>query len=193
MTGPVILGFSGSLRQASSSLAVLATIAEAVSDRANVRIVPLHDVPLYNADHDGDDKPSVVVELKRSVAEADGLIFVVPEYNYGIPGVLKNAIDWVSRPAYASPLKGKPALTMSCSVAVTGGVRVHQHMRDTLAATLSRPIARAEVVIPVVHQKIANGRLVDDASLTFAVSAVDDLLAEIALLAQHKRLAEEVA
>lgn len=193
MTRPVILGFSGSLRQASFSTAIFQTLAEAVADRADLRLVPLHDVPMYNADHDGDDRPKIVSQIKQAVEDAGGLVFVLPEYNYGIPGLLKNAIDWISRPAYASPLKGKPALIMTCSVAITGGVRAHQQMRDTLAATLSRPITRAEVVIPTVHQKIANGRLVDEASLAFAIAAMDDLFAEIALLAQHKRLVEEIA
>ena len=185
MTRPVILGFSGSLRKESASTAILATLAEAVADRAELRVVPLHDVPMYNADHDGDARPGVIDRLKQAVAEADGLVIVSPEYNYGMPGMLKNAIDWVSRPGYNSPLKGKPVLIMTCSVAATGGVRAQQQLRDTFAATLSRAVARPEVVIPAVHQKIENGRLVDDASLSFAVAALDDLLVEVARVSQH--------
>ena len=182
MTRPVILGFSGSLRKDSSHAAILRTLGEAVADRADLRLMPLDDVPLYNADHDGDDRPAAVTMIKRRIGEADGVIMATPEYNYGISGVLKNAIDWISRPAYNSPLKGKPALIITSSPGATGGVRAQQQMRDTLAATLSRVVARPEVVIHGVYQKVKDGRLVDAESLNFATAAVDDLLAEIVLV-----------
>lgn len=184
MTRPLLLGFSGSLRKGSANTAILETLAEAVADRADLQIHPLGDVPMYNADLDGDARPDTVTRLKEAVSRADGVVIASPEYNYGIPGMLKNAIDWISRPGYNSPLKGKPALIVTSSPAAMGGVRAQQQLRDTLAATLSRVIARPEVVIPGVYQKIENGRLIDEPSLSFAVAAIDDLLAEIALVAQ---------
>lgn len=189
MARPLILGFSGSLRKNSTNTAILATLAEAVADRAELRTESLADVPLYNADLDDDGRPPRVAELKALVAEADGLVMATPEYNYGMSGVLKNAIDWISRPAYNSVLKGKPILVITSSLAATGGVRAQQQVRDTLAACLSRVIARPEVVIPFAYDKVRDGRLVDESSLAFAIAAIDDLLAEIALLTSAKSMA----
>ena len=179
---PVILGFSGSIRAQSANSAILHTLAEGIADRADMRIEPLGDVPLYNADLDGERQPERIAQLKAAVAAADALVMATPEYNYGISGVLKNAIDWISRPAYGSPLKGKPVLIITASPAATGGVRAQQQMRDTLAACLARVIARPEVVVPFVHEKVRDGRLVDQATRDFAMAAMDDLLAEVRLL-----------
>jgi chromate reductase, NAD(P)H dehydrogenase (quinone) len=183
MTRPVVLGISGSLRKESSSTAILRTLAEAAADKIDLRVHSIADVPLYNADLDGDGAPESVHLLKAAIAGAGGVILATPEYNYGMSGVLKNAIDWASRPGYASVLKGKPALVITSSPGITGGVRAQQQVRDTLAATLSRVVARPEVVIPGIYQKIAAGRLIDEPTLVFALAAIDDLVAEIALIA----------
>jgi len=183
MTKPSILGLSGSLRLHSASTAILHGLASAVADKARLDIHPLSAVPLYNADDDGEMAPVSVRELKAAILAADGVIIVSPEYNYGMPGVLKNAIDWASRPAYSSVLKGKPVLIITSSPGATGGVRAQIQVRETMAATLSRVVAHPEVVIADVYQKISDGRLVDAAALAFTLGAVDSLLAEIDLLA----------
>jgi chromate reductase len=177
-----LLGLSGSLRRASANTAVLRTLQEALASRAELTIFPLDEVPPYNPDLDGENAPEAVRALREAIAASDGLIVVSPEYNYGMSGVLKNALDWASRPAMRSPLKGKPALIMTASPAFTGGVRAQAQIREALAATLARVVARPQVVIAGVHEKVKDGRLVDEAALRFALEAVDDLLEEIALV-----------
>jgi chromate reductase len=177
-----LLGLSGSLRRASANTAVLRTLEEALAPKAELTIFPLDEVPPYNPDRDGENAPEAVSALKGAIAASDGLIVISPEYNYGMSGVLKNALDWASRPAMKSPLKGKPALIMTASPAFTGGVRAQHQLRETLAATLARVVARPQVVIAGVHEKVRDGRLVDEVALRFALEAVDDLLEEIALV-----------
>lgn len=182
-----LLGLSGSIRSASHNTAVLRTVADAVRDRAELTVFSLRDIPLYDADLDGDALPASVRALKEAIAASDGLVICSPEYNYGIPGVLKNAIDWASRPGYRSPLKDKPALIMTASPGMAGGVRAHAQIREALSATLARPIARQQIAIPSVAQKIdQDNRLVDATTLGLVLSAIDDLLVEVALLASRK-------
>lgn len=181
---PRVLGLSGSLRQASFATAVLRAMAPLVEGRAQFEIMLLHDVPLYNADLDNDEaRPAGVRALKQAIAQADGLIVCSPEYNYGMPGVLKNAIDWASRPGFASPLKGKPALIVTTSPGAFGGARAQAQIRDVLAAVLARPVARPHLAVPAADKKVVDGRLADETTRGLLESGVADLLAEIGLLA----------
>jgi chromate reductase len=176
---PHILGIGGSLRRGSYSGAVLRGLQETASDRAHIEVFSLETVPLYNADLDGDDKPAPVVALKNAIRDCDGLVLSSPEYNYGISGVLKNALDWASRPGYQSVLKDKAVLIITSSPGMVGGVRAQGQLRQTLAATLSRVVAVPEVVIAQVKSKIQEGRLVDAPSLKFMLEAFEVLLTEI--------------
>ncbi|WP_454908692.1 NADPH-dependent FMN reductase [Variovorax gossypii] len=178
-----LVAISGSIRRASNCTAVLRSLQPLLPPGVTLRIVPLDDMPPYNADLDGDAPPEPVAQLKSAIAGADGLVLCSPEYNYGMPGVLKNAIDWASRPGFASPLKGKPALIMTASPGTAGGVRAQAQIRDALAATLARPLARQHVAIANVASRIQDGRLVDAPTLDFIRSAIEELLAEIAMLA----------
>ena len=94
-------------------------------------------------------------------------------------GVLKNGLDWASRPYGGSVLRGKPVLTMTASPAFTCGVRAQQQMNETLASIPACPVLRPQIVIGGVHEKVRDGRLVDEAALRFALAGVDDLLEEI--------------
>lgn len=183
---PRLLGISGSLRRDSFNTAVLRGIAEALRGKVALTIHPLNDIPPYDGDRDGEEPPTPVRALKAAIAECDGVVLCSPEYNWGMSGVLKNAIDWASRPSFASPLKGKPALLMSASPGSAGGARAHVQMRDAMASALARVVARPPVTISLAHQKAADGRLFDKASLDFAVAAVDDLLDEIELVSGHR-------
>lgn len=177
-----LLGLSGSIRKASINTAILQTLSERLGPKASLTLFPLNDIPLYNQDLDGDALPQSVRALKDAIATSDGIILCSPEYNYGMSGVLKNALDWASRPAFASPLRNKPALLMTSSPAYTGGVRAHLQMVETLTATLARVVARPQIVIAGAAQKIVDGRLSDEASIQFCLDGIDDLLAEIRLL-----------
>jgi len=177
-----LLGLCGSLRQASNSLAVLKTLAESLPGHVTMTLFPLHDIPPYNGDLDGDLCPDEVRRLKQAISDCQGLVLSSPEYNYGISGVLKNALDWASRPSLASPLKGKPALIMTSSPSFAGGVRAQSQIRETLTACLSRPLNRAQIVINHANEKVKNGRLTDQASIDFMLAGIDDLVDEIHLL-----------
>jgi chromate reductase len=180
MTRPFrLLGLSGSLRRASNSTAVLRGLQDALAPSVALTIIPLHGMPLYNEDDDGEHAPDPVRALRSAVETSDGVIMISPEYNHGMSGVLKNALDWASRPYGRSALRGKPVLTMTASPAFTGGVRAQQQMNETLAAIPARLVLRPQIVIGGVHEKVRDGRLVDDAALRFALAGVDDLLDEI--------------
>ncbi len=182
-TKPIrLLGFAGSLRRASNSRAVLASLADTLTPRAAMTILDLKPIPPYDADEDGERKPESVVAFKKAIAEADGLVIVSPEYNYGMPGVLKNAIDWASRPAFNSVMKDKPTLVITNSPGILGGARAQAQIRDALLAVLARVVLGPQVTIPQVGEKLRDGRLVDEMTLKLSHEAIDRLLAEVALL-----------
>ncbi|WP_256344067.1 NADPH-dependent FMN reductase [Pseudomonas costantinii] len=102
----------------------------------------LNEFPLYNLDPEAQMLPASVAVLKDAIEQADGLIICSPEYNYGTSGVLKNALDWASRPGFNSPLKNKPVLIITSSPGVLGGVRAQAQLRETLSATLFQSHSR---------------------------------------------------
>ncbi len=173
-----LLAISGSLRRESHNTAVARSLAQTARPGIAIEVLTLEEVPLYNADRD-DPPPAGVAALREAIAAADGLIVVSPEYNYGIPGVVKNALDWASRPGFKSVLKDKPALIVTASPGAGGGARAHAPIRDALAAALSRVVVRPQVTIAQVAGKMTDGRLTDQATLDFAHAAIDDLCREI--------------
>ena len=116
-----LLGMSGSLRIGSYSNAVLETLRERFADRADLKVYALERIPLYNQDLEGERRPATVQDLLAAIAEADGLVLCAPEFNHSIPGVLKNALDWASRPAFSSVMAHKPVMIMTISAGSLGG------------------------------------------------------------------------
>jgi chromate reductase len=108
---------------------------------------------------------------------SDGLLIITTEYNHSIPGVLKNTIDWLSRPAFKSCFQGKPFLFMTCSTSSHGGVRAQPHIREALVSTLAKPVIAKEVAIPFIDRKITGGKLTDADALAQATKAFDLLIA----------------
>jgi chromate reductase, NAD(P)H dehydrogenase (quinone) len=176
-----LIGMSGSLRSGSYSNAVLQTLRDKFADRAQLGIYDLRPIPLYDQDFEGERRPQPVKALLRAIAESDGLILCAPEFNHSIPGVLKNALDWASRPAFTSVMAYKPVAIMATSRGAFGGARCLEHMRAALDSMLSRVVLAREVTITSAADKIHNGRLVDETSLGFACAAVEALLREIRL------------
>ena len=176
-----LIGMSGSLRTGSYSNAILQTLREKFADRADLKVYDLAPIPAYNQDFEGEKRPSVVKQMLADIEAADGLVLCAPEFNHSIPGVLKNAIDWASRPAFASVLAYKPVAIMATSRGPLGGARCLEHMRVVLDSCLSRVTLAREVIITAAETKIREGRLVDEVSLGFATGAVEALLHEIAL------------
>ena len=154
------------------------TLREELAPEVSIEPFELGSVPLYNADLDAGALETVRA-LKSAISASEGMIIVTPEYNYGIPGVLKNALDWASRPGYQSVLKGKHVAVISSSPSLTGGVRAQAQLKQTLYAALARTLPWPEVVIGNVADKVRDGRLVDEVSLRFALDIVRALAREI--------------
>jgi len=176
-----LLGISGSIRQQSTNTAVLEALCLRViwSGNAEMTLFGLEEIPLFNSDLEGHKLPQSVRGLKEAIRSCDGLVLCSPEYNHGMSGVLKNALDWASRPAYESVLKGKPTLIMTSAPSPVGGARAVQQIRETLASCLAKVVARPDVVIPKIHEKIVDGKFVDEIVLAHAQRAIGDLVAEI--------------
>lgn len=161
-----ILGISGSLRKGSLNTLLLHAAGGILAESgAKLTEFDLSDIPFYNADLDGDNKPESVMALINAIDRADALLFVTPEYNYSIPGVLKNAIDWASRPGYQSILKNKPAAMLTASISPVGGARAQIHLRDILAATLTPVYQAPDCLLPLAqHAFTEDGSLKDEQS-----------------------------
>ena len=177
-----ILCLSGSLRTVSSATALMRTLTEAMKDAADFRFADIGALPHYNADL---GMPDEVARFIEAIEAADGVLFVTPEYNYSIPGVLKNAIDWASRPAYRSVFKGKPAFIVSVSGGALGGVRAQAHLKYVLNGMLADVFACQEVVVPHAPKKTEDGRFTDAAVLEFAAAALAEFIASIGTESRH--------
>lgn len=178
-----LLGLSGSIRRESYCKAVLATIRENAAADVEVNNFDLEPIPPYNQDLDNEKGwPAPVRALRDAVIETDGIIAVSPEYNHGMSGILKNAIDWVSRPGYESVLKDKPVVCMS--VSNRGGIRAQNQMHTTFLSTVCRIIPGRQIVVTDPSKKIVGGRVTDEQMLRVILRGVDVLLDEICLF-QH--------
>lgn len=173
-----LLGLWGSLRRAAYSRAILMTVRDALATEIAIHPFEIGALPLYNADLDAESVEPVRA-LKSAIASSQGMVIVTPEYNYGLPGVLKNALDWASRPAYQSVLKGKPVAVISSSIGPTGGARAQGQLKQTLYGVLARTLPWPEVVIGNVADKVHDGRLVDETALRFSLDIVRALAREI--------------
>jgi chromate reductase len=157
-----VVGFAGSLRRGSYNKAVLRTAAELLPSWMSLEALDLAGVPLYNADLEATGLPQPVADFKARLAAADALLIVTPEYNYSVPGVLKNAIDWASRTPENSPLNGKPA-AMTGAGGQFGTLRAQQHLRQLLLSNNVLVMGRPEVYIVRPWEKFdAAGRLTDE-------------------------------
>ncbi|MGH0031941.1 MAG: NADPH-dependent FMN reductase [Myxococcota bacterium] len=158
-----ILVVVGSLRKAAFSRKLAQAAVELAPEGMELELDDGRALPLYDQDLDGDEKPAPVAALLEKVSGCDGIVFVCPEFNYGIPGTLKNWIDWASRPAYASPLKGKPSIVLSLSLAPSGGARAHLALCTVLSGTLTPVFVGPSFLVPAVHEKFdEQGALSDE-------------------------------
>jgi chromate reductase, NAD(P)H dehydrogenase (quinone) len=161
-----ILALSGSLRSGSHSSELLRRAAAAAPDDVEVVLYEgLKQIPPYDADDDRPgDQPASVEWLKAALADADAVLVATPEYNHSIPGVLKNALDWVSRPILESPVRNKPAAVLSSSTGMFGGVWAAAETRKVLGALGAR-VLEETVTVPKAHERLvveADGELVDE-------------------------------
>ena len=164
-----LLVFVGSLRAASSSAALARALVARLPEGVEAEFADIASLPHYSADHDGG---APVARLLAQVAAADFALFVTPEYNFSVPGVLKNAIDWASRPAYQSVFKGKSCFVISTSGGAMGGVRAQGHLKYILNGMLARVFTWQEVIVPEAPKKLVDGVFADAAVLDFAGAAI---------------------
>ena len=158
-----ILAISGSLRAASLNTRLLEAAREHAPPGIDIEVYRCGELPFYNQDIDGEIKPAAVTDLRERVLACDALLFATPEYNYSLSGVLKNAIDWMSRPAFMSPITHKPAALMSAAASPVGGARAQAHLKYILSGTLTPVFPSVEFLVPLAGAKFdADGRLVDE-------------------------------
>jgi chromate reductase len=159
-----ILGFAGSLRAGSYNHLLLRAAAEEAPEEMTIEIYDLAPIPLYNADLEVEGDPEPVARFKEAIARADGVLIATPEYNHGISGVLKNALDWASRPGGRSVLRGKPVATMGASTSQVGTARAQMQLREILVYVQADTVAVPEVLVAHADQKFDDeGRFTDEA------------------------------
>jgi chromate reductase len=151
--GISILGFAGSLRKGSYNKAILRAAQDLVPRGSQLEIFDLAGIPIFNQDLEG-EPPEKVKEFKKKIRAADALLIATPEYNYSIPGVLKNAIDWASRPHGDNVLEGKPVAIMGASIGMLGTARAQYHLRQTFVFLNMYPVNKPEVMVPFAQNSI---------------------------------------
>jgi chromate reductase len=172
-----VLGISGSLRSDSHNTALLYTAAELLPDGVELELWNgLKAVPPYDEDDDFEPAPAAVAELRDAIAGADALLFATPEYNHSIPGQLKNALDWASRPHATNPLRNKPVAVVGASMGAFGAVWSQAELRKVLAATGAR-VVEGDVAVGHAHTRFdEDGRLTDDDLREQLAEVVDALV-----------------
>ncbi len=175
MSDPItVAAISGSLRRGSFNTAALRALDELKPDGVRVEILGIADVPFYNADTEARGWPEAVETLQRRIAAADAVLFATPEYNYSVPGVLKNAIDWLSRSVEAppldgrSPLNGKPAAIVGATPSIVGTARAQDHLRQIVFYNAMPLLPSAEVLIANAGERFDDeGRLAHEPTRRF--------------------------
>ena len=181
-----IVALAGSLRRGSWNRRLLEAARELAPAGMRIDIVDLGEIPLYDGDHDTDEtRPAAVRRLKQLVAESDGVLISTPEYNHSVPGVLQNAIDWISRPAMKSPLAEKPAAIMGVSPGALGAARAQQQLKLVLMATLAQVLPHPGVSVGLAAEKFdAEGRLVHEPTRQFLAAFLGEFDAWIRRVGQ---------
>ncbi|MGD0644331.1 MAG: NAD(P)H-dependent oxidoreductase [Candidatus Bathyarchaeia archaeon] len=157
-----ILSFAGSLRKGSYNKALVRAAAELAPENVAMEVFDLEGIPPFNQDLEK-QPPQKVIEFKTKIREADALLIATPEYNFSVSGVLKNAIDWASRPKSDTPLEGKPVAIMSASTGRFGGARAQYHLRQSFVFLNMHPVNRPEVMLSSALDNVdANGRVTNE-------------------------------
>lgn len=171
-----ILGIAGSLRQGSYNRGTLRAAAELAPEGAEIEIFEIEGIPGFNQDEE-QNPPAKVAEFKRKIREADAILFVTPEYNYSIPGVLKNAIDWASRPYGDNAFDGKPAAIMGASIGSIATARAQYHLRQMMVFLNMFPVNQPEVMIGNAGDKFDDqGNLTDEETKKFIGQLLQNLV-----------------
>jgi len=172
-----ILTFAGSLRKGSYNKALIRAAVEIAPQDVVMEVFDLDGIPLFNQDIEK-TPPAAVVEFKQKIRNADALLIATPEYNYSVSGVLKNAIDWASRPYGDNALLDKPVAIMSASTGMFGGARAQYHLRQSFVYLNMHPVNKPEVMLPLAAQNVnAEGKLTNEQTRTVIRQLIDALVA----------------
>lgn len=190
MPDPItILGIAGSLRKDSYNKAALRAAQELCPQGAKLEICDIAGLPLFNQDEERNPNPKVT-EFKQRIRAADAILIATPEYNYSIPGALKNAIDCASRPYGDNAWAGKPVALMSASISLFGGVRAQYHLRQCFVFLNMDDVKQPEVAIPTAGQRFdAQGNLTDEATKKLIGQLLQALVAKARAAKQPVRQA----
>jgi chromate reductase len=171
------LTFAGSLRARSYNKALVRAAVEVAPENVTIEVFDLEGIPLFNQDNEN-SLPTKVAEFKEKIRKADALLIATPEYNYSIPGVLKNAMDWASRPYQDNVLANKPVAIMSASTGRFGGARAQYHLRQTFIRLTMQPFNQPEVMLASAAENVdANGRLTNEETRKLIKQLIESLLA----------------
>jgi chromate reductase, NAD(P)H dehydrogenase (quinone) len=177
-----ILGIAGSLRKQSYNRGALRAAQQLCPDGARIEVFELDGIPGFNQDEE-QNPPARVAELKRKIREADAILFVTPEYNYGLPGVLKNAIDWASRPYGDNAWDGKPCALMSAAMSMGGGIRAQYQLRQSFVFLNMEAVVQPEVAINNVGERFdAQSNLKDETSKKLIGQLLQNLVRKVRLM-----------
>ncbi|MCW4001320.1 MAG: NAD(P)H-dependent oxidoreductase [Candidatus Bathyarchaeota archaeon] len=170
-----VLAFAGSLRVGSYNKALVRAAVKVAPSSVAIEVYDLAGIPPYNADQES-NPPQSVVEFKQKIQSADALLIATPEYNYSVSGVLKNALDWASRPKTDTPLLGKPVAVMSASTGRFGGARAQYHLRQCFVFLDMHPVNRPEVMLSdAAHNVDEEGNINNQKTLELIVQLLDAL------------------
>ena len=186
MNDPItILGIAGSLRKDSYNKAALRFAQTVCPEGAQLELCDLAGLPLFNQDEEKSPPPKVT-EFKQRIRAAHAILIATPEYNYGLPGVLKNAIDVASRPYGDSAWNGKPCAILSAAASMGGGIRAQYQLRQSFVFLNMEAVVQPEVAIPQAMQRFdAQGNLTDETSKKLIGQLLQNLVAKVRLLRQQ--------
>ncbi len=171
-----ILGFVGSLRKGSYNKALMRAAVELTPKNAEIEVFDLEGIPPFNQDLEN-QPPQIVRDFKTRIRNADALLIATPEYNYSVPGVLKNAIDWASRPYGDNAFEGKPVALMSASIGRLGGGRAQYHLRQSFVFLNMHPLNRPEVMLAFAQDHVGkDGNVTDEQTRQLIRELLEELV-----------------
>ena len=177
-----VLGIPGSLRDESYNRALLEAARRVAGDTMEITIHDIGDIPHYDADLEALGDPAPVTEFKEAIRAADALLIATPEYQHGMPGVLKNALDWGSRPPSDAPLTGKPTAVMGATPGSFGTARAQEDLRQVLVYNDCPMVTSPEVLVADAADKVDDtGAFQDEATLDFVRQLLDELAGLVAV------------
>ena len=175
----IVLGISGSLRSDSHNTRLLRAAARELPDGVEFRLLEgLREVPPYDEDDDRDPAPAAVARLREAIAGADALLIATPEYNSSIPGQLKNALDWASRPRATSPLRFMPVAVVGASTGAFGAVWAQAELRKVLGASGAR-VVEGDLALGHAHEKWGEGNVLDEDVRAQLRELLEQLVSEV--------------